>query len=48
MDDMAGTGGQENEGVWDPAAQGWAKREFALMDAASEATEQMLDAADVG
>ena len=45
---MAGTGRRENEGIWDSAAAGWAKWEFALMDAMTEATEQMFDAANVG
>lgn len=44
---MTGTGKQENEGIWDSAASGWAKWEFALMDAMVAATEQMLDAANV-
>lgn len=45
---MAGTVTNHNEVVWDSAAPGWAKWEFALMDALAEATEQMLDAANVG
>lgn len=44
---MAGNGKHENEGIWDSAAPGWAKWEAALMGAAAEATEQMLDAANV-
>ena len=44
---MAGNGELENESIWDSAAPGWAKWEFALMGAAAEATEQMLDAANV-
>ena len=45
---MTGTANHDNEGIWDSAAEGWAKWEFALMDAMTEATEQMLDAANVG
>jgi ubiquinone/menaquinone biosynthesis C-methylase UbiE len=44
---MAGTGEQDNEGIWDSAAAGWAKWEFAFMEAMTEATEQMFDAANV-
>lgn len=44
---MAGDGKHENESIWDSAAPGWAKWESALMGAAAEATEQMLDAANV-
>ncbi len=44
---MAGNGKHENESIWDSAAPGWAKWESALMGAAAEATEQMLDAANV-
>jgi len=44
---MAGNGKHENESIWDSAAPGWAKWESALMAAATEATEQMLDAAKV-
>ena len=44
---MAGNGKHENEGIWDSAAPGWARWESALMGAATEATEQMLDAANV-
>ena len=44
---MAGTGKDENEGIWDSAAAGWAKWEFALADAMTEATEQMFDAANL-
>ena len=44
---MAEVGTDENEGIWDSAAAGWAKWEFALMDAMAEVTEQMLDAANV-
>jgi ubiquinone/menaquinone biosynthesis C-methylase UbiE len=44
---MAGNAKQENERIWDSAAPGWAKWESALMGAAAEATEQMLDAANV-
>ncbi len=44
---MAGDGKHENESIWDSAAPGWAKWESALMGAATEATEQMLDAANV-
>lgn len=44
---MAGSGGQLNESIWDSAAPGWAKWESALMSATVEATEQMLDAANV-
>lgn len=44
---MAVTGKHENEGIWDAAAAGWAKWESALMGATAEATEQMLDAANV-
>ena len=44
---MAGTVKHQNEGVWDSAAPGWAKWEFALMDALIDATEHMLDAANV-
>lgn len=44
---MAKTGEYENEGIWDSAAPGWAKWEVVLMSAAVEATEQMLDAANV-
>jgi ubiquinone/menaquinone biosynthesis C-methylase UbiE len=36
-----------NEKIWDSAAAGWAKWEFALMEALTDATEQMLDAASV-
>jgi ubiquinone/menaquinone biosynthesis C-methylase UbiE len=45
---MAENGEHKNEGIWDSAAPGWAKWESALMGAAAEATEQMLDAANVG
>lgn len=44
---MAEDGKHENESIWDSAAPGWAKWESALMGAAAEATEQMLDAANV-
>ena len=44
---MAGNGKHENESIWDSAAPGWAKWESALMGAAAEVTEQMLDAANV-
>jgi len=44
---MAGNGEHKNESIWDSAAPGWAKWESTLMDAAAEATEQMLDAANV-
>ena len=44
---MAENGEHKNEGIWDSAAPGWAKWESALMGAAAEATEQMLDAANV-
>jgi len=44
---MAGNGEHKNESIWDSAAPGWAKWESALMGAAAEATEQMLDAANV-
>ena len=44
---MAGDGKHENESIWDSAAPGWAKWESALMGVAAEATEQMLDAANV-
>ena len=44
---MAGSGKNENEGIWDSAAPGWAKWESALADATVEATERMLDAANV-
>lgn len=44
---MAGNGKHENEGIWDSSAPGWAKWEATLMGAAAEATEQMLDAANV-
>jgi ubiquinone/menaquinone biosynthesis C-methylase UbiE len=37
----------ENEGIWDSAAPGWARWEAELMGAAAEATEQMLDAANL-
>lgn len=36
-----------NESIWDSAAAGWAKWEFALMEALTDATEQMLDAASI-
>jgi len=36
---MAGTGKLENEGIGDAAASGWAKWEFASMDAMAEAAE---------
>ena len=36
-----------NESIWDSAAAGWAKWEFALMEALTDATEQMLDAANI-
>lgn len=44
---MAGNSEHKNESIWDSAAPGWAKWESALMGAAAEATEQMLDAANV-
>jgi len=44
---MAGNDKHENESIWDSAAPGWAKWESALMGAAAEVTEQMLDAANV-
>jgi ubiquinone/menaquinone biosynthesis C-methylase UbiE len=47
MGAMAGNGKHENEGIWDSAAPGWARWEAELMGAATEATEQMLDAANI-
>ena len=44
---MAGSDKNENEGIWDSAAAGWAKWEFAFTEATAEATERMLDAANV-
>ena len=44
---MGEIGKHSNEGIWDSAAAGWAKWEFALMDALTDATEQMLDAAGI-
>ncbi len=44
---MAKSNEHANEGIWDSAAAGWAKWESALMNATTEATERMLDAAHV-
>lgn len=44
---MAATVTNQNEEIWDSAAEGWAKWEFALAGALTEATEAMLDAAKI-
>lgn len=44
---MASTGKFENEAIWNSAAAGWAKWEFALMEALTGVTDRILDAANV-